>query len=60
MNPDQTPSIRFETLLKSPKREIVCCIEFVEPELGNERRLEDIGALPRPKTPVWPRLEAAQ
>ena len=60
LHPDRTLSMRFETLLKSPKKEMTRFIEFVGPELANQQWLDDVSALPLPKAPVWPRLEATQ
>ena len=47
--------MRFETLVKSPKREMIRFIEFVEPESPSEWWVGDISAPARPR-----RLEAAQ
>ena len=57
---ERTLSMRFETLLKSPNKEMTRFIEFVGPELANQQWLEEVSALRRPKAPVWPRLEATQ
>ena len=37
LHPGGTLSMQFETLLKSPKKEMTRFIEFVGPESGNER-----------------------
>lgn len=60
LHPDRTLPMRFETLLESPREEMTRFIEFVAPELANRQWLEDVTALPRPKTPVWPGLDTTQ
>ena len=54
--PGRVLSMRFETLLKSPKEEITRFAEFVGPGLSDVKWLEALKTLPRRKTPSWTRL----
>ena len=53
---DRVLSMRFESLLDSPREEMARLIDFIGPELADARWLEQIAALPRRKTPSWVRL----
>ena len=41
-------SMRFESLLQSPKEEMTRFIDFIGPELADSRWLDELSALPRP------------
>ena len=51
-------SMRFETVLASPKEEMNRFIEFVGPEFVDPDWLEIVSTLPRTKPPRWPRLSS--
>ncbi|MDE0354322.1 MAG: sulfotransferase [Deltaproteobacteria bacterium] len=53
---DRVLSMRFESLLESPREEMSRFIDFVGPELADGRWLEEVSALPRRKSPAWSRL----
>lgn len=56
--PQRVLSMRYETLLASPGRELDRFIRFVGPEFRNGQWLEAARALVRPQAPRWPRLGA--
>ena len=49
-------SLRFESVLATPKEEMTRFIDFVGPEFADSEWLEKVSALPRPKQPSWSRL----
>ena len=49
-------SMRFETVLASPKKEMNRFIDFVGPEFADPDWLEKVSARPRNTPPRWPRL----
>ena len=49
-------SMRFETVLKSPREEMQRFIDFVGPEFHDSQWLEQVAALPRVCQPRWTRL----
>ncbi len=51
-------SMRFETVLASPKEEMNRFIDFVGPEFADPDWLEKVSALPRNTPPRWPRLSS--
>ena len=58
--PERILSMRFESLLASPREEMTRFIKFVGPELADDRWLEELSTLPRPITPRWVGLPAEQ
>lgn len=56
--PERVLSLRYETVLAEPRRELERFIRFVGPEFENDRWLEDSIELVRPLAPRWPRLGA--
>ena len=56
LSPGRVLSMRFETLLDSPREEMTRFAEFVGPELTDADWLEAVSALPRRKPPSWPKL----
>lgn len=52
--------MRFETLLESPMEEMARFIDFVGPELADDRWPHEVSTFPRPLKPRWPRLPADQ
>ena len=53
---DRVLSMRFESLLESPTEEMSRFVDFVGPELADERWLDDLSVLPRHIAPRWVRL----
>lgn len=58
--PERVLSMRFEALLESPREEMARFIDFVGPELADDRWLDEVSTLPRPLKPRWPDLPADQ
>lgn len=56
LGPGRVLSLRFESMLESPRDEISRFIEFVGPEFADSAWLEKASGLPRPKPPSWTRL----
>ena len=56
--PARVLSLRYETLLSEPERELRRFIRFVGPEYDDRRWLEAACALARPRSPRWTRLGA--
>ncbi len=56
LSSDRVLSMRFESLLKSPREEMTRLAEFIGPELADARWLDELAALPRRKSPSWVRL----
>lgn len=56
--PGRVLSMRYETLLEQPGRELERFIRFIGPEYENGQWLEAARALARPQSPRWPRLGA--
>ena len=54
--PGRVLSMRYETLLEQPRRELERFIRFIGPEYENGRWLEAACALARPQSPRWTRL----
>lgn len=53
---DRVLSMRFETVLKSPREEMQRFIDFVGPEFSDSEWLEQVAELPRIRPPSWTRL----
>lgn len=53
-------SLRYESLLSSPKEELRRFIRFVGPEFENPAWLEEAAAMPRSKPPGWPKLPSQE
>jgi hypothetical protein len=49
-------SLRYESLLSSPREELTRFIRFVGPEFENEAWLQEAAAMPRSKPPGWTKL----
>jgi putative sulfotransferase len=58
--PGRVLSMRFETLLNSPREEMTRFAEFVGPGLADTKWLEVLSTLPRRKPPSWTRLPRDQ
>ena len=56
LSSDRVLSVRFESLLESPREEMIRLVDFIGPELADARWLEELAALPRSKSPSWVRL----
>ena len=56
LQPDRVLSLRFESMLESPREEISRFIEFVGPEFADPEWLKKASDLPRAKPPSWTRL----
>ena len=54
--PERVLTLRYETVLAEPRRELERFIRFVGPEFENEQWLEAAIALVRPQVPRWPGL----
>ena len=53
-------SMRFESLLRSPREEMARFADFVGPELADARWLDEVAGLPREVKPRWKRLPSEQ
>ena len=53
-------SMRFESLLQSPREEMERFVDFLGPELADEGWLDEVSQLPRAIEPRWTRLEREQ
>ena len=56
LSSDRVLSMRFESLLESPGREMTRLVDFIAPGLADARWLEEPAALPQRKTSGWVRL----
>lgn len=56
LSSDRVLSMRFESLLESPREEMTRLVDFIAPELADARWLEEFAALPLRKTPSRVRL----
>jgi putative sulfotransferase len=54
--PQQVLTMRYETLVASPRAELQRLMEFVQPGLVDDRWLDEATALVRPRPATWPAL----
>ncbi len=55
LSADRVLSMRFESLLDLPRKEMTRLVDFIGLELADARWLEGLSALPRRKSPSWVR-----
>ena len=55
---DRVLSMRFETILESPRREMRRFADFVGPEFADEDWIERVASLPRSNPPSWKKLDS--
>ena len=55
--PGRVMDLRFESILRSPEKEMSRFIDFVGPGFADSGWLGRIAGLPRPKPPSWQRLD---